>query len=61
MDRQATIIENVAELRGEADEARHLATGLDDAASIADLFGYAESLETDADFWELGLRLSKAA
>ena len=44
------IFESVAELRAEADEARHLASTLDNTASIADLFKYAASLETDADF-----------
>ena len=55
------IFESVAELRAEADEARHLASTLNDTGSIADLFKYAASLETDADFWELGLRQSEAA
>ena len=50
MDHQAMIFESVAELRAEADEARDLASTLDDTASIADLFKYAASLETDADF-----------
>ena len=55
-------IENVAELRTEADEARHLTSVLDDPESIADLFEYAESLEVDADCWELALlRRSKTA
>ena len=62
IDIVAVTIENVAELRREADEARHLASALDDPASIADLFEYAESLEEDADCWELALlRRSKAA
>jgi len=56
MTEQELIRRNIAELREEADEARHLASTLDDPASIADLFKYAESLEADADFWELGLR-----
>jgi hypothetical protein len=51
----AVTIENVADLRSEADEARHLASALDDPASIADLFKYAESLELDADRWEQAL------
>ena len=51
----AVTIENVAELRAEAVEARHLASALDDQASIADLFKYAESLEVDADWWEQAL------
>ena len=50
MDHQAMIFGSVAELRAEADEARHLASTLDNTASIADLFKYAASLETDADF-----------
>ena len=59
---QETVIENIAELRAEADEARHLATMFDDPASIADLFKYAASLEADADIWELTLlRRSDAA
>ena len=58
----AVTIEDVAELRAEADEARHLASELDDPASIEDLFEYAESLETDADCWDLALlRRSRAA
>ena len=62
IDIVAVTIENVAELRTEADEARHLASALDDPASIADLVKYAESLEADADCWELALlRRSKAA
>jgi hypothetical protein len=60
-DNQARIFESVAELRAEADEARHLASTLNHTGSIADLFKYAVSLETDADFWELGLRHSEAA
>jgi hypothetical protein len=56
MVRESAIIENIIELRTEADEARHLASSLDDAASIADLFAYARALEAQADFWELGLR-----
>jgi hypothetical protein len=56
MTREERILENIAELRAEADEARHLASTFDDPASIADLFKYAASLEADADFWELGLR-----
>jgi hypothetical protein len=58
---EAVIIENIIELRAEADEARHLASSLDDSASIADLFAYARALETDADFLELRLRRSEAA
>jgi hypothetical protein len=61
MDHQTMIFESVVELRAEADEARLLASTLDDTPSIADLFKYAELLETDADFWELGLRHSEAA
>ena len=62
IDIVAVTIENVAELRTEADEARHLVSALDDPASIADLLEYAESLEADADCWELALlRRSKAA
>jgi hypothetical protein len=58
----AVTIENVAELRTEADEARHLASELDDPASVADLFEYAQSLEAGADYWELALlRRSTAA
>ncbi len=54
--------ENVAELRAEADEARHLASSLDDPASVADLFEYAASLEADANSWDLALlRGSQAA
>jgi hypothetical protein len=56
MTLQERILENIAELRAEADEARHLVSSLDDPASIADLFKYAAALEADADFWELGLR-----
>jgi hypothetical protein len=52
----AKMIENIMELRAEADEARHLASSLDDSASIADLFAYATALDAQADFWELGLR-----
>jgi hypothetical protein len=47
--------EDIAELRAEADDARHLASALDDAASMADLFEYAASLEADAASWELVL------
>jgi hypothetical protein len=61
MTRQEMILETIAELRAEADEARHLASSLDDSPSIADLFKYAESLEADADFWELGLHRRPAA
>ena len=62
VDIVAVTIENVAELRTEADEARHLASALDDPESIADLFEYAESLEADADCWEQApLCRSKAA
>jgi hypothetical protein len=62
MTREELTVQNIAELRAEADEARHLASTLDDPVSIADLFKYAESLEVDADFWQLGLsRGSKAA
>ena len=62
MTREELTLQNIAELRAEADEARHLASTLDDAVSIADLFKYAASLEADADFWELGLsRASRAA
>jgi len=62
MTREELTLQNIAYLRAEADEARHLASTLGDPVSIADLFKYAESLEADADFWELGLcRGSKAA
>ena len=62
MTREELTLQNIAELRAEADEARHLASTLDDPVSIADLFKYAASLEADADFWELGLsRAYKAA
>jgi hypothetical protein len=54
MDRQTMIFESIVELRAEADEARHLASTLGDTGSIADLFKYAASLETDANFLELG-------
>ncbi len=47
--------EEVAELRAEALDARHLASTLDDRASAADLFEYAGSLEADANNWELAL------
>jgi len=47
---------NIAVLRAEADEARHLASALDDSASIVDLLKYAQSLEADADLWERELR-----
>ena len=52
---ESAIIENIIELRTEADEARHLASSLNDSASIADLFAYARALEAHADFLELGL------
>jgi hypothetical protein len=55
MTRQELTLQNIVELRVEADEARHLASALDDPVSIADLFKYAASLEADVDFWELGL------
>ena len=55
MVQDATIIEHIIELRTEADEARHLASSLDDSASIADLFAYARALEAHADYWELAL------
>ena len=62
MTREELTLQNIAELRAEADEARHLASTLDDPVSIADLFKYAESLEVDAAFWELRLgRGAKAA
>jgi hypothetical protein len=44
--------EDVAELRAEADDARHLASTLDDPVSVADLVEYAVSLEADANRWE---------
>src|SRR6266700_4000407 len=47
---------NIAVLRAEADEARHLASALDDTASIVDLLKYAQALEADADLWERELR-----
>src|SRR6266567_6305642 len=47
---------NIAVLRAEADEARHLASALDDSASIVDLLKYAQALEADADLWERELR-----
>jgi hypothetical protein len=56
MTREELHLENIANLRAKADEARHLASTLDDPVSIAGLFKYAESLEVDAAFWELGLR-----
>ena len=56
MSQEELTLQNIAELREEADEARHLASELDDPLSIADLFKYAASLEDDANFWELGLR-----
>jgi hypothetical protein len=59
MDRRAAVM--IADLRTEADDARHLASTVDDSASVADLFKYAASLERDADFWELGLRHTEAA
>ena len=59
MDHQAMIFGSVAELRAEADEARHLASTLDNTASIADLFKYAASLETDADFLEILSSISR--
>lgn len=53
---ESAIIENIIELRTEADEARHLTSSLSDSASIADLFAYARALEAQADLLELGLR-----
>ena len=62
MTQQELIRRNIAELREEADQARHLASSLDDLASIADLFKYAEALEAYADVWQRGLlRESEAA
>lgn len=61
MARESGIIENIIELRAEADEARHLTTSLNDSASIADLFAYARALEAQADLLELELRLRSAA
>jgi hypothetical protein len=52
---------NIVALRAEADEARHLASALDDSASIADLFKYAQALEADADLWERELRRGSEA
>ena len=43
---------NTAELRVEADEARHLASLLRDAPSVADLLTYASALEADASRFE---------
>ena len=60
MEPDAKTIESIKELRAEADGARHLASSLDDSASIADLFAYAMALEAQADFWELGLRRRRA-
>ncbi|HMI96232.1 MAG TPA: hypothetical protein VK479_06935 [Micropepsaceae bacterium] len=61
MKPDAKIIESIKELRAEADGARHLASALNDSASIADLFAYAMALEAQADFWELGLRRQSEA
>ena len=61
MTPEEMIMENIAELRAEADEARHLASTLDDSLSIVDLFKYAEALEADADLWEGKLRLHSEA
>lgn len=55
------IMANIAVLRAEADEAHHLASALDDSASIANLFKCAETLEADADLWELDLRCHSQA
>ena len=56
MTRQEQMLETIAELRAEADEARHLTSTLDDSASISDLFKYAAALEADADYLERELR-----
>ena len=43
---------DIAGLREEADEARHLAALLKDAPSVADLLTYASALEADASRFE---------
>ena len=53
---ETAIVEEIIELRAEADEARHLTSSLNDSASIADLFAYARALEAHADLLDLGLR-----
>lgn len=62
MTRQENIIEIIAELRAEADDARHLTLELDNSQSIVDLFKYAAALEGEAEYLEQELRrLSQAA
>jgi hypothetical protein len=53
---EAAIIENIIELRTEADEARRLTSSLNDSALIADLLAYARALEAHADSLELRFR-----
>ena len=62
MTQQEQIVEMIAELRAEADEARHLTLHVNDSDSIADLFKYTAALEADANYLELELRrISEAA
>ena len=52
---------NIAELRVEAGEARHLASVFRNRAAVADLLKYASALEVEANRWEEGLRRPESA
>ena len=51
---------NIAELRVEAGEARHLASVFRNRAAVADLLKYASALEVEANRCEEGLRRPEA-